>query len=120
MTPKSLYRDFWGAQPRTGVLAVLNSVQKEVISETLASMEFFSDDTAEGRRCWPEFRKLLFDLAQFGGEDGIPGEHLFKVLWDWVLDNILVSFVPIGLILTNLLHVQPETGRGPLRIFIWD
>lgn len=93
-----MYRDFWDAQPSTGVLALLNGMQKEVISETLASMEYFSDDTPEGRRCWPHFRKLLFDLAQFGGEDGIPGEHLFRVLRDWVLDNVHVSFaLPVGL-----------------------
>lgn len=67
-------------------------MQKEVISDTLASMECFCDDTLEGRRCWPHFRKLLFDLAQFGGEDRVPGEHLFKVLRDWVLDNLHVRF----------------------------
>ena len=93
-----MYRDFWDAQPSTGVLGLLNGMQKGVISETLASMEYFSDDTPEGRRCWPHFRRLLFDLAQFGGEDGIPGEHLFGVLRDWVLDNVHVGFaLSVGL-----------------------
>lgn len=97
-------------------------MQKQVIDDTLASIMYFGDDTPEARRCWPHFRKLLFDLAQFGGEDGIPGEHLFKVLRDWVLDNIHVRFPAVMRygVYTKPLDVQPESGRGPLRIFTWD
>lgn len=108
-----MYRDFWCTQPRTGVLAVLNGMQKEVIGDTLASMGYFSDDTPEGRHCWPEFRKLLFNLAQFGGEDGVPGEHLFKVLRDWVLDNIHVSFAQLcalGCILTCYMFSRRQAA----------
>ena len=79
-TQPTVYSQYWLTLKGTPAIALLTASQQEVLGDFLAVLTFFCNDTLETRRLWPSFRTLLFETAQGGGEHGVSGEQILKIL----------------------------------------